>query len=88
MLLHVECTIVPLVIAAVLHFQGAKVNASNNAGDTPWHAASHMGHTDVVALLEKVGGRVEGGLPVTPQLCTRVQAAEVFGRLGIEALPR
>lgn len=33
---------------------GAKVNASNNAGDTPWHWARNMGHAHVMALLEKV----------------------------------
>lgn len=33
---------------------GAKVNASNNAGDRPWHWARNMGHKDVVDLLEKV----------------------------------
>jgi hypothetical protein len=35
---------------------GAKVDASNNAGDRPWHWAKNMGHEEVVALLEKVGG--------------------------------
>ena len=34
---------------------GAKVNASNNAGDRPWHWARNMGHTEVIAYLEKVG---------------------------------
>lgn len=38
---------------------GAKVNASNNAGDRPWHWANNMGHQEVVALLEQVRG--EGG---------------------------
>lgn len=33
---------------------GAKVNASNNAGDRPWHWARNMGHSDVMELLEKV----------------------------------
>lgn len=33
---------------------GAKVNASNNAGDRPWHWAQNMGHTDVMEFLEKV----------------------------------
>ena len=32
---------------------GAKVNASNNAGDRPWHWARNMGHKDVMTLLEK-----------------------------------
>jgi ankyrin repeat protein len=33
---------------------GAKVNASNNAGDRPWHWARNMNHTDVMDLLERV----------------------------------
>jgi len=36
---------------------GAKVNASNNAGDTPWHWARNMGHQGMMELLEKVGGK-------------------------------
>ncbi|GLC75358.1 hypothetical protein PLESTF_001627600 [Pleodorina starrii] len=32
---------------------GAKVNASNNAGDRPWHWARNMGHTAVMQLLEQ-----------------------------------
>ena len=30
---------------------GAKINASNNAGDRPWHWADNMGHEDIKALL-------------------------------------
>ena len=33
---------------------GAKVNASNNAGDRPWHWARNMDHPDVMELLERV----------------------------------
>ena len=33
---------------------GAKLNASNNAGDRPWHWAKNMGHKDVMEFLEKV----------------------------------
>ena len=33
---------------------GAKVNASNNAGDRPWHWARNMGHNGVMDLLERV----------------------------------
>lgn len=32
---------------------GAKLNASNNAGDRPWHWAKNMGHKDVMEFLEK-----------------------------------
>ena len=30
---------------------GAKINASNNAGDRPWHWADNMGHEHVKTLL-------------------------------------
>jgi len=33
---------------------GAKVNASNNAGDRPWHWARNMDRPDVMELLERV----------------------------------
>ena len=33
---------------------GAKVNASNNAGDRPWHWARNMDHPAVMELLERV----------------------------------
>ena len=33
---------------------GALVNASNNAGDTPWHWARNMGHAHVMRALEQV----------------------------------
>ena len=33
---------------------GAKVNASNNAGDRPYQWAQNMGHEDMMALLVKV----------------------------------
>lgn len=33
---------------------GAKVDASNNAGDRPWHWAHNLGHTAMLDLLEKV----------------------------------
>ena len=41
---------------------GAKVNASNNAGDRPWHWARNMDHQDVMALLERVRS-------IMPQSC-------------------
>lgn len=41
---------------------GAKVNASNNAGDRPWHWAENMGHKGVMSLLEKAGADREHGL--------------------------
>lgn len=33
---------------------GAKIDASNNAGDRPWHWARNMGHQDVMDFLEQV----------------------------------
>lgn len=33
---------------------GAKIDASNNAGDRPWHWARNMGHRDVMDFLEQV----------------------------------
>ncbi len=33
-----------------------QVNASNNAGDTPWHTAQTMGHEAAMRTLEKVHG--------------------------------
>ena len=32
------------------------MNASNNAGDTPWHWATNMGNTEAAELLERVRG--------------------------------
>jgi hypothetical protein len=32
----------------------AQVNASNNAGDRPWHWAWNMDHKDIMAVLEMV----------------------------------
>ena len=34
---------------------GAKLNASNNAGDTPWQWAANMRHDEACDLLEKLG---------------------------------
>ena len=40
--------------AQLLLSLGAKVNASNNAGDRPWHWAQNMDHNDMMAFLVKV----------------------------------
>ena len=34
---------------------GAKLNASNNAGDTPWQWAANMRHDEACDILEKLG---------------------------------
>ena len=40
---------------------GAKVAASNNAGDRAWHWAVNMGHDEVAKLLVEVGEGKKGG---------------------------
>ena len=45
---------------------GAKVNASNNAGDRPWHWADNMGHDDVKALLTQASPASDLVVPLLP----------------------
>lgn len=40
---------------------GAKIDASNNAGDRPWHWARNMGHQEVQDFLEQNGASTEQG---------------------------
>lgn len=40
--------------AELLLSLGAKIDASNNAGDRPWHWARNMGHDNMMELLEQV----------------------------------
>ena len=40
--------------AELLLSLGAKIDASNNAGDRPWHWARNMGHADMMDVLEQV----------------------------------
>ena len=40
--------------AELLLSLGAHINASNNAGDRPWHWARNMGHADMMEMLEQV----------------------------------
>ena len=40
--------------AELLLSLGANVDASNNAGDRPWHWARNMGHDNMMELLEQV----------------------------------
>ncbi len=47
--------------AELLLSLGAKVNASNNAGDRAWHWAQNMDHEDMMAFLVKVCPTPGGG---------------------------
>ena len=49
---------------------GAKVDASNNAGDRPWHWAHNLGHTAMLDLLEKVRCRRNFSLVLTCWSCS------------------
>lgn len=40
--------------AELLLSLGAHINASNNAGDRPWHWARNMGYDDAMEMLEQV----------------------------------
>lgn len=40
--------------AELLLSLGAHINASNNAGDRPWHWARNMGYGDMMEMLEQV----------------------------------
>ena len=65
--------------AELLLTLGAKVNASNNAGDRPWHWAQNMDHEAMMSFLVKVrlgasilAGSKPGfrhGQPGPPQSC-------------------
>ncbi|DBA87423.1 hypothetical protein WJX77_001859 [Trebouxia sp. C0004] len=47
--------------AELLLSLGAKIDASNNAGDRPWHWARNMGHDNVMEMLEQNGANTEQG---------------------------
>lgn len=67
---------------------GAKVNASNNAGDRPYHWARNMGHKDVMDLLEKVkfvsynSSRRQQASRVKPHTCSPSLAGWSVPRAG------
>ena len=52
---------------------GAKVNASNNAGDTPWHWAKHMRQDTMMAFLEKHGATKASGQVLVPDHVPKVK---------------
>ena len=43
-----------LLGAELLLSLGARIDASNNAGDRAWHSARNMGHDDMMEMLEQV----------------------------------
>ncbi|EIE20067.1 ankyrin [Coccomyxa subellipsoidea C-169] len=56
----------------------AKVNASNNAGDRPWHWAQNMGHEDMMALLVKNGSETTMGKVIVSDHIPKVK--DFFGK--------
>lgn len=58
----------------LLHARGAKLDASNNAGDTPWLWAHNMMHDDCCALLECLGADPEHrGRVIVPEHIPKVK---------------
>jgi hypothetical protein len=51
----------------------AQVNASNNAGDTPWHWATNMGWGEVAGLLERNGASKQKGGVLVPEHVPKVK---------------
>lgn len=52
---------------------GAKVNASNNAGDTPWHWADNMGNSAMCDWLVKNGATKKLGQVIVPEHIPKVK---------------
>lgn len=52
---------------------GAKVNASNNAGDRPIHWAQNMGHTELEAFLKTQGADDSQGQVLVPDHVPKVK---------------
>merc|ERR1712113_1004975 len=52
---------------------GAKINASNNAGDTPWHWATFMRNEKMITFLEQNGASKEKGLVLVPDHVPKVK---------------
>jgi len=65
---------------------GAKVNASNNAGDRPWHWARNMDHPDVMELLERVRSRPLG-YPAGAAPGTTCRIARAIGLVRVVIFP-
>mmetsp|Transcript_11631 Transcript_11631/g.15819 ORF Transcript_11631/g.15819 Transcript_11631/m.15819 type:complete len:184 (-) Transcript_11631:166-717(-) len=52
---------------------GAKVNASNNAGDTAWHWARNMRHEELSDYLVKNGATMQQGEVIVPEHVPKVK---------------
>jgi len=52
---------------------GAKVNASNNAGDRAWHWADNMGHKEMCDFLVRNGGSKDLGQVIVPEHIPKVK---------------
>ena len=52
---------------------GARIDASNNAGDCPIHWASYMRHEDMVAFLERSGAVQDRGMVLVPEHVNKVK---------------
>ena len=56
--------------------RGARLNASNNAGDTPWQWAANMRHDEACDLLEKLGADKDyRGRVIVPEHIPKVRTS-------------
>ena len=65
---------------------GARIDASNNAGDRPIHWATFMRHDDLVAFLERSGAVQERGAVIVPEHVNKVKDFYEKGARSIIAI--